>query len=195
MIPYIHSGDPAYAPPVLRAPSPSSSIGTEYDQDETPHHESLACMPDTDFAHLSLARLNLHNPRQEEAAANKDPLLRRPKSQKEERANSELFEQVMDNLRREVRLLQENDLFEQTVLRGSLVTDEQQPSSDIDAIMRSMMGPPTSLKDPFLPPSPSTARSNTLVFQDFALHPVSATSSATATGTPRTKSKGKARRV
>ncbi len=110
-------------------------------------------------------------------------------------ANSELFEQVMDNLRREVRLLQENDLFEQTVLRGSLVTDEQQPSSDIDAIMRSMMGPPASVKDPFLPPSPSTARSNTLVFQDFAIHPVSATSSATATGTPRTKSKGKARRV
>lgn len=41
--------------------------------------------------------------------------------------------------------LEENELFEQTLLRGSQVTLEQQPSTnDIDALMRSMMVAPSA---------------------------------------------------
>ena len=51
-----------------------------------------------------------------------------------------LYEQVMRSLRREVQLLQENDLFEQTVLRGSQVGHEIQPvSNDIDVLIQSLM--------------------------------------------------------
>ena len=38
--PYVHSGDAAYGGPVLRAPSPSSSIGTDYGEDETPAEDA-----------------------------------------------------------------------------------------------------------------------------------------------------------
>jgi hypothetical protein len=52
----------------------------------------------------------------------------------------------MANLRKEVRRLEEDELFEQTILRGSEIEQqEQQPSSgDIDAIMKSIMDPPVS---------------------------------------------------
>jgi len=52
----------------------------------------------------------------------------------------ELFEQVVDSLRDAVYALEENELFEQTLLRGSQIALEQQPGvGDIDALMRSMM--------------------------------------------------------
>ena len=73
----------------------------------------------------------------------------------------------MNNLRRQVQQLEENVLFEQTVLRGSLVTEQHElPSGDIDAIMRSMMNltsntsstsaphtntPGTTMQPPFTP--------------------------------------------
>lgn len=56
-----------------------------------------------------------------------------------------LYERVMRSLRHEVHRLEENELFEQTLLRGSQAALEQQPTSnDIDTLMRSMMGPPTN---------------------------------------------------
>lgn len=46
----------------------------------------------------------------------------------------------MRKLRRAVQDLEENELFEQTLLRGSRIALEEQPSTnDIDSIMRSMM--------------------------------------------------------
>lgn len=83
-IPYIHSADPAYAPPVLRAPSPSSSIGTNYDPDETPEVELH--MSDEDFARTCEDKLQLGQPRSDEIAACKDPLLARPHSKEEEQS-------------------------------------------------------------------------------------------------------------
>jgi hypothetical protein len=52
-----------------------------------------------------------------------------------------LFEHVMGNLRRQVRLLEEHELFEQTLMKQSQVGQSPLPSTnDIDALMRSMMG-------------------------------------------------------
>ena len=48
----------------------------------------------------------------------------------------------MTNLRQAVAQLDENEMFEQTLRRGSQAALEIQPSTnDIDALMRSMMGP------------------------------------------------------
>ena len=59
----------------------------------------------------------------------------------------------MDNLRNAVKKLQEEELYEQIMLRGTQITDVQQPSSNnIDAIMQSIMGPPPGSTPP--PPSP-----------------------------------------
>jgi hypothetical protein len=76
--PYIHSGDPAYAPPVLRAPSPSSSIGTEYEQDATTFEEYT--LEEEDI----LQKLRLAEARDEEHIANQDPLLPKPGNPEEE---------------------------------------------------------------------------------------------------------------
>lgn len=80
--PYIHSGDPAYAPPLLRAPSPSSSIGTDYGPDETSYED--AHKSQNQFVNDIQARLKLNEPRMEEAQANRDPLLPKPKDPQEE---------------------------------------------------------------------------------------------------------------
>ena len=70
--PYTHGGDPAYAPPVLRAPSPSSSIGTEYPPDESTQEEEF--MTESDF----VKRLQLNEPWFPEAVAYREPLLPKP---------------------------------------------------------------------------------------------------------------------
>jgi len=55
----------------------------------------------------------------------------------------------MANLRKEVRKLEEDELFERTILQGSQIGQEEQPSSnDIDVIMRSMMRPPKVSHEP-----------------------------------------------
>ena len=71
-----------------------------------------------------------------------------------------MFIGVMANLRRQVQLLEENYLFEQTIIRGSLVTEQQTPpSNDIDSIMRSMMNLSSNpANDP--PVNPPSERSN-----------------------------------
>lgn len=80
--PYIHSGDPAYAPPLLRAPSPSSSIGTDYGPDETTPEEKQKSQ--SEFVKAIQDRLRLNDARPEETAANSDPLLPKPKDAHEE---------------------------------------------------------------------------------------------------------------
>jgi hypothetical protein len=50
--------------------------------------------------------------------------------------------QIKTKLREEVRKLQENELFEQALLRGSQVgLDFQTPTGNIDTIMRSLLHP------------------------------------------------------
>lgn len=51
-----------------------------------------------------------------------------------------LYDRVMHSLRFQVHQLEENELFEQALLRGSQAALEQQPTSnDINTLMRSMM--------------------------------------------------------
>jgi len=51
-----------------------------------------------------------------------------------------MYDHIITCLRSEVRQLEENELFEQMLLRGSQAALERQPSrTDIDALMRSMM--------------------------------------------------------
>lgn len=54
---------------------------------------------------------------------------------------SVLYKQVIASLRAEVKNLEDGELVEQMFLRGSNIGLEEQPStSDIDALMLSMMG-------------------------------------------------------
>lgn len=55
----------------------------------------------------------------------------------------------MANLRKEVRKLEEDELFERAMRQGSQAGREEQPSSDdIDVIMRSIMQPPEHKAEP-----------------------------------------------
>ncbi|KAF7796291.1 hypothetical protein EIP86_007468 [Pleurotus ostreatoroseus] len=213
---FIPSGDPGYAPPLLRAPSPSSSIGTTYDADETPEDELR--LSDKEFAKMCEDKLQLGRPGPDEERANRDPLLPRPRSREEEDSTSrchrlnkpsaeevcaEMLAVIMQHLRQQVRDLEENNIFEQTVLRGSFVTEERQPTADIDAIMRSMMGPETSISlpvnnEPFSPkpsfPPPSIAQSSAAILQDFFVEPTSPIASTPAVSRLRPRNKGKVRR-
>lgn len=73
--------------------------------------------------------------------------------------NIVLHERILKSLRREIALLEENDSFERTLLRGSKAGLTEQPSSgDIDVIMRSMMniGPAATSSHTATPTSSST---------------------------------------
>lgn len=80
--------NPEYAPPVLRIPSPTSSVGTTYGPDQTSFSDTELSQPA--FENKWLAKLNLNKPRKEEEEADEDPLILRPKS-KEEESGSYLF--------------------------------------------------------------------------------------------------------
>lgn len=75
---HIHPGDPPYAPPLLRAASPSSSIGTDYGPDQT--STSDAQMTAEQFHLVCEQKLLLHMPGPDEQEALVDPLLQRPKN-------------------------------------------------------------------------------------------------------------------
>ncbi|KAF8073947.1 hypothetical protein FPV67DRAFT_1410271 [Lyophyllum atratum] len=130
-----------YAPPVLRAPSPASSIGTTYGEDQTSFSDCEDQLSQVSFERKWEERLALGVPRPEELAANQEPLLARPQVGSFE--EHQLYQQVMANLHEAVQNLEENELFEQTLLRGSQAALEPQPTTtDIDALMRSMMVAP-----------------------------------------------------
>ena len=78
---HIHTGDPPYAPPLLRAASPSSSIGTTYDEDSTTTQDDQ--MSKEQFSLVCEQRLLINMPRQEEIDANVDPLFPKPKNPRE----------------------------------------------------------------------------------------------------------------
>lgn len=132
---YIHAGGPQYAPPVLRAPSPSSSVDTKYGPDET----SLSDTGLEQDAFEQKVEDQLHPQPPPTADPNAwAPRLPRPKTAVEERA---IYEWVMRDLRKRVAQLEEDELVEQTMLRGTQIGEEQLPSSnDINAILQSLMG-------------------------------------------------------
>lgn len=53
----IHGGDPAYAPPVIRPPSPASSVGTAYQADQTSQSDTE--LSKEEFEQKWLGKLNL----------------------------------------------------------------------------------------------------------------------------------------
>ncbi|KAF4577232.1 hypothetical protein EYR40_009405 [Pleurotus pulmonarius] len=125
-----------YAPPVIRAPSPPSSVGS--DKVLLPDLPD----PDKDLTPAELERkieesLGLHRQRHEEILAEEDPLIPKPKTEAEEK---ERYQKAMEFLRRKVAEIVDNELVDQTILRGSRVGLEPLPSStNIDTIMRNMM--------------------------------------------------------
>ncbi|KAG6840540.1 hypothetical protein C0991_005900 [Blastosporella zonata] len=127
-----------YAPPVLRAPSPASSIGTVYGEDQTSFSDCEEQLSQPFFELKWEERLALNVPRPEEILADQEPLLPRLPSGSLEELH--LFHQVVANLRDAVQTLEDNELFERTLLRGSQTALEPLPTtSDIDELMRSMM--------------------------------------------------------
>ncbi|KAI0354857.1 hypothetical protein OH77DRAFT_1590235 [Trametes cingulata] len=149
--PYIvHPTDLPYVPTIMRAPSPSSTIGTDYGPDETDFADSE--LSERDFVRKCEEMAGINRPRPEEEEANRDPLLHpRPLRQKlTPQEEKQMYEHVMNNLRAAVKKLEEEELFEQTAVKSAAVAlDDPTPSSeDIDEIMRSLMdlsaGPSTT---------------------------------------------------
>lgn len=152
---------PEYAQPVLRGASPASSVGTSYGLDQTSFSDCEDQLSQVAFERKCEEEIGLGFPSFEEVTANMTPFLERPApGSHEERGKHVLcpdsnlsvltfhaivrFNEALAFLRREVQELEDNELFEQTLLRGSQATLEQQPgTSDIDALMRSMMVAPS----------------------------------------------------
>jgi len=129
--------NPEYADPVIREPSPASSVGSVYGPDQTASSDTESVLDQPAFERKWEERLDLRRATREEELADADPLLPRPATAMEERV---LFERVVRSLRMRVEELEENELFEQTMLRGSQAgLEEQSIPKDIDALMLSMM--------------------------------------------------------
>lgn len=76
-------------------------------------------------------------------AAEVDPLVPRPIHEVDRRA---MCDAILHNLRLHIQKLEENEIFERTLLRGSQAALEPQPTTtDIDLLMKGMMGPAMSL--------------------------------------------------
>lgn len=83
--PLIHTGDPAYASPVIRAPSPASSVGTAYGPDESTHSDS-ELGPEA-FEQKWSSKLKLDGPRIEEELMSFSALIHPlPQNQMEEKS-------------------------------------------------------------------------------------------------------------
>ncbi|EIN12970.1 hypothetical protein PUNSTDRAFT_131200 [Punctularia strigosozonata HHB-11173 SS5] len=133
---HYHHTDPGYAPPLVNPPSPAPSVTSVYGEDETDPADAL--LSPEEFDKKVREQIGLGQPSDQEMHANRLVMLPKPNNPQEEQM---LFEHVMNNLRRQVRLLEENELFERTLSRPSQVAQTPLPSTnDIDALMRSMMG-------------------------------------------------------
>jgi len=174
--PHIHS--PTYAPPVLRAPSPASSLGTSYAPDATSLSDSEAVLSHAAFEKKWEDRLRLGREfarewngddadddsdegetmeweagraqrDREKEGWGRDPLFPRVDGGGRTPAEDKfIHEQILRSLRYQIHQLQQNELFEGTLLtrgRGdpsqstALSLEHQPTSNDIDTLMRGMM--------------------------------------------------------
>ncbi|KIJ17652.1 hypothetical protein PAXINDRAFT_154258 [Paxillus involutus ATCC 200175] len=131
----IHTGDPPYASPVIRAPSPASSVGTAYGPDET-------CQSDSELSQEAFeqkwsAKLKLDSPKIEEELRSFSALIQPlPQNPTEEKM---FFDMILHGLRTRIQHLEEEEILQQMLRRGSQVGLEQTPSNDnIDDLMRTM---------------------------------------------------------
>ncbi|KIJ64416.1 hypothetical protein HYDPIDRAFT_132255 [Hydnomerulius pinastri MD-312] len=133
----IHTGDPAYASPVIRAPSPASSVGTAYGPDETAQSDSE--LSQEAFEQKWSAKLKLDGPKIEEELKSFSALIQPlPQNPAEEKM---FFEVILRGLRSRIQHLEEEEVFQQTLRRGSQVGVGLNPSDgNIDSLMRTMMG-------------------------------------------------------
>ncbi|KAF7348287.1 hypothetical protein MSAN_01782400 [Mycena sanguinolenta] len=128
--------NPEYADPVIREPSPASSVGTVYGLDQTTLSDDE--LDQWAFERKWEEKLGLRRITKEEEMAERDPLLPRPSTATDERAQ---FDQTLRNLRMKVEELEESELYEQTMLRGSqAAVEEETVPKDIDLLMLSLMG-------------------------------------------------------
>ncbi|KAI6123382.1 hypothetical protein EDD16DRAFT_1704333 [Pisolithus croceorrhizus] len=140
----IHASDPAYAPPVIRPPSPASSVGTVYEPDQTSQSDTE--LSKEEFEQKWLAKLHLDDLKIEEED-NLRPVLIDPRPPPDSPEEKLLVQNILTGLRSRVRQLEEDAVFQQLIMSGSKVGLEKAPSnSDIDALMRSMM--PTQVNTP-----------------------------------------------
>ncbi|KAF9262871.1 hypothetical protein L218DRAFT_928440 [Marasmius fiardii PR-910] len=124
-------------------PSPATSVGSRHPDDATSNSDSESILPQHLFERKWMDKIGLGRSREEELRANRDPLLTRPQPDSEEERL--LFQTVLENLRKEVRSLGEDEIFQRTLLRGSVAAlHEPTLTSDIDSIMRGMMSPPST---------------------------------------------------
>lgn len=227
--PHVHS--PTYAPPVLRAPSPASSLGTTYAPDATSFSDSETELFQAAFEKKWEDKLRLgrefarewNGDLGEEGEGDEDwngmravrdreregwgrePLLfnngesqRTPAEDKcnvlpsfltflpftNTSPNTDIHERILSSLRYQIHLLEQNEIFEQTLLtRGgpseaALSLDHQPSTNDIDSLMRSMMslGP----SGPSIMPGASATRSN----RNASVGTANATSAGTITHGP-----------
>lgn len=83
--PVIHTGDTAYASPVIRAPSPASSVGTAYGPDES-NQSDQELSPEA-FEQKWSSKLRLDSPRIEEELMSFSALIQPlPNNQAEEQS-------------------------------------------------------------------------------------------------------------
>lgn len=179
--------DPAYASALVPAPSPTSSIGSRLPDDETDPDD--ARLTQEEFDAKCWKALKIDDPTTEETSAMRRPVYHACHRMDPEQAGrsvdpitwstsdftlivtAKFVPIFMQNLRTEMKKLQDNELFEQAILKGSQVgRDNLTPTGDIDAIMQSMLepdhppGPKPNAGDnigpsimtsqsPFLPPS------------------------------------------
>ncbi|KAG6332003.1 hypothetical protein ID866_7088 [Astraeus odoratus] len=142
----IHTGDPAYASPVIRAPSPASSIGTAYEPDQT--SQSDAELSKEEFEQKWLAKLNLDGLTIEEGSESSTPfqlpLLIDPAppegSPDEKLMYAGVVDIIIQGLRTRVQQLEADTAFQQLLVRGSQVGLDKPPSNNsIDTLMANMM--------------------------------------------------------
>jgi len=150
--------DPTYSSALVPAPSPASSIGSRLPEDETDPDDAL--LSQEEFDAKCWKALKIDEPTKEEKDAMERPIYHGGHKVDPERGGrfvgpvtwnpsdlvlpptAKIVSVIMQGLREEMKKLQDNELFEQAILKGSQVgQDSLTPTGDIDAIMQSMLEP------------------------------------------------------
>ncbi|KAK0504282.1 hypothetical protein EDD18DRAFT_1099485 [Armillaria luteobubalina] len=127
-----------YTPPLTRAPSPNDSLDSNHGDDKTSYSDSESVLSQSEFDMKHDGLLKIYQPRPEEEEADQPVLIERPTTPS---SAEKMAEEIVDRLRREVRMVAENEMLEQQILfRGSRIgTERPQSNMDVDEIMQSMM--------------------------------------------------------